>query len=141
MTNEEKFAGFKERLLEENEQKYGQEIREKYGEEAVETANRAFQKMTKEDYADFERLGETILTTLKSALATGDPGGELGQKTAELHRQWLTYTWGTYNKEAHAGLAQMYVDDPRFSAYYDQVQSGAAVFLRDAILLYTDAKE
>ena len=141
MTNEEKFAGFKERLLEENEQKYGQEIREKYGEEAVETANRAFQKMTKEDYADFERLGETILTTLKAALATGDPGGELGQKTAELHRQWLTYTWGTYNKEAHAGLAQMYVDDPRFSAYYDQVQSGAAVFLRDAILIYTGAKE
>jgi DNA-binding transcriptional MerR regulator len=141
MTNEEKFAGFKERLLEENEQKYGQEIREKYGGEAVETANRAFQKMTKEDYADFEQLGATILTTLKAALATGDPGGELGQKTAELHRRWLTYTWGTYNKEAHAGLAQMYVDDPRFCAYYDQVQSGAAVFLRDAILVYTGAKE
>jgi hypothetical protein len=31
----------------------------------------------------------------------------------------------------------MYVDDPRFAAYYDQAQPGAAVFLRDAILVYT----
>lgn len=137
MTDEEKFEGFKQKLLEENERKYGQEVREKYGEEAVEASNRAFQGMAKEDYANWEKLGETVLETLKAALATGDPAGELGQKTADLHRQWLTYTWGKYNKEAHAGLAQMYVDDPRFSAYYDKVQPGAVVFLRDAIHIYT----
>jgi hypothetical protein len=62
---------------------------------------------------------------------------ELGQKTADLHRQWLSYAWGNYNKEAHAGLAQMYVDDERFTAFYDDKQPGAAVFLRDAILIYT----
>lgn len=32
----------------------------------------------------------------------------------------------------------MYVEDPRFTAYYDdQVQPGAAQFLRDAVLIYT----
>jgi hypothetical protein len=71
------------------------------------------------------------------AMATGDPAGELGQKTADLHRRWLSFTWAGYTKEAHAGLAQMYVDDERFAAYYDQVGAGAAIFLRDAIFIYT----
>ena len=36
MTDIEKFEGFKQSLIDENEKKYGREIREKYGEEAVE---------------------------------------------------------------------------------------------------------
>ncbi len=33
----------------------------------------------------------------------------------------------------------MYVDDERFTAYYEK-QPGTAVFLRDAILIYTGMK-
>jgi len=36
----------------------------------------------------------------------------------------------------HLGLAQMYVDDPRFTAYYDKIAPGAAMFLRDALEIY-----
>jgi hypothetical protein len=53
----------------------------------------------------------------------------------------LSFTWNNYSKEAHAGLARMYVDDERFAAYYDQHQPGLAVFLRDAILIYTGTKK
>jgi hypothetical protein len=45
--------------------------------------------------------------------------------------------WGSYSKEAHAGLAKMYVEDRHFAAYYDKVHPGGAEFLRDAILIYT----
>jgi len=31
MTDKEKFEGFKQKMIEENERKYGEEIREKYG--------------------------------------------------------------------------------------------------------------
>ncbi len=31
----------------------------------------------------------------------------------------------------------MYVDDERFTAYYDAKQVGTAMFLRDAVLVYT----
>lgn len=51
------------------------------------------------------------------------------------------YCLGYYNKEAHAGLAQMYVDDQRFTVYYDQIQPGAARFLRETILIYTGTKK
>lgn len=137
MTDQEKFAGFKQKLIEDNEAKYGNEIREKYGDEAVDKSNQKLKGMTKEQYAQFEKLGEMVLDTLKEAMATGDPASDLAQKTADLHRQWLSFTWNKYSKEAHAGLAQMYVDDERFTAYYDRIQPGAAEFLRDAVLIYT----
>lgn len=41
------------------------------------------------------------------------------------------------DKEAHAGVAQMYVCDERFKEYYDKHGEGLAEFLRDAILEYT----
>lgn len=137
MTDSEKFKGFKQKLIDENEKKYGEEIREKYGDEQVEKSNKKFNNMTKEQFDEFEKLGNEVLETLKSAFAAGDPAGELAQKTADLHRQWLCYTWPSYSKEAHAGLAQMYVDDARFTAYYDKEQPGTAAFLREAILIYT----
>ena len=43
------------------------------------------------------------METLKKAFATGDPGSELAQKAADLHKQWLSFTWPSYSKEAHAG--------------------------------------
>ena len=137
MTDQEKFEGFKQRLIDENEAKYGEEVREKYGAERVEQSNKIFKNMTKEQYAAYEKLGADILQTLKAAFATGDAGGTLAQKAADLHRQWLTFAWGSYSKEAHAGVAQMYVDDERFTAYYDKEQPGLAAFLRDAVLVYT----
>lgn len=140
MTDKEKFEGFKQKMIDDNEKKYGKEIRAKYGDEQVEKSNKKFKEMTMEQYDEFERLGAIIIDTLKAAFATGDPAGELAQKAADLHRQWLSYSWDSYTKEAHAGVAQMYVDDERFTAYYDKEQPGLAAFLRDAVLIYTGMK-
>lgn len=140
MSDKEKFNGFKQKLVEDNENKYGKEIREKYGDEQVNQSNQKMLNMTKEQYDQFEKLGQEVLDTLEAAFVTGDPAGELGQKTADLHRQWLSFTWPTYSKEAHAGLAQMYVEDERFTAFYDKKQPGLAKFLRDAVLIYTGMK-
>lgn len=141
MSNKEKFEGFKQRLIDENEKKFGKEVREKYGEEQVEKSNRMLGNMTEAQYAEFEKLSANVLETLKAAYETGNPAGELAQKAADLHRQWLSFTWDNYTKEAHAGLARMYVDDERFKEFYDKEQPGSAEFLRDAILIYTGIKE
>jgi DNA-binding transcriptional MerR regulator len=141
MSNKEKFEGFKKKLIDDNEQKYGKEIREKYGDEKVEQSNAKLMNMTQEQYEEVTALAEQVTLTLAEAFKTGDPAGELAQKAAELHKKWLTYYWKEYSKEAHAGLAQMYVDDERFTAYYDKEQPGTAQFLRDAILIYTGLKQ
>lgn len=140
MSNKEKFEGFKKKMIEDNEKKYGKEIREKYGNDMVDQSNAKLQNMTQEQYEEVTALAEQVAETLAAALKTGDPAGDLAQKAAELHKQWLTYYWNHYRKEAHAGLAQMYVDDERFKAYYDKEQPGTAEFFRDAILIYTGTK-
>ncbi|WP_178022496.1 MerR family transcriptional regulator [uncultured Paenibacillus sp.] len=140
MSDREKFEGFKRQLIDENEQKYGQEIREKYGEATVEKSNRKLMNMTEEEYEKVTQLANEVIATLAEAFKTGDPAGELAQKAADLHKQWLTFYWSEYSKEAHAGLAQMYVDDERFKAYYDKEQPGTAEFLRDAVRIYTGMK-
>jgi DNA-binding transcriptional MerR regulator len=137
MSNKEKFEGFKQKMVDENEKKYGKEIREKYGKDTVEKSNARVMNMTQEQHDEVTALSNQLTETLGQAFATGDPAGELAQKAADLHKKWLTYFWNEYSKEAHAGLAQMYVDDARFTAHYDEKQPGTAAFLRDAILIYT----
>ncbi len=141
MSDKEKFEGFKQKMIDDNEKKYGREIRSKYGDEQVDRSNRKLKNMTEQQYAEVEKLAANVIETLKLAVATGDPSGELAQKTADLHRQWLCYFWDFYSKEAHAGVARMYVEDERFKAYYDEKQPGGAEFLRDAILIYTGMNE
>jgi DNA-binding transcriptional MerR regulator len=141
MSNKEKFEGFKKDMIEENEKKYGKEAREKYGDEAVNKANQKVMNMTEEDHKEVTRLAEELAKTLAEAFKTGDPSSEIAQKAADLHKQWLTFYWSKYSKEAHAGLAQMYVDDERFRAHYDKEQPGTAEFLRDAIHIYTQHKK
>lgn len=136
MSNQEKFKGFLKEMVNDNEQKYGREIREKYGDETIDRSNAKFLGMSKEQYAQLESLTAELNDTLKAAFEEGDPTSELAQKACELHKKWLCFFWHDYSKEAHIGVTQLYVDDPRFTQYYDKIAVGCAEFLRDAVLHY-----
>jgi len=136
MSDQEKFEGFKQKHLAENEAAYGAEIREKYGDETIDRSNAKFKGMTEAQYAEAQRLEQAVKDALKVAFEQGDPAGELAQQACDLHRQWLCYFWDSYSPKAHIGIAQMYVDDPRFAAYYNEISPGCAAFLQDAIQVY-----
>lgn len=134
MTNEEKFDGFKKNMIQENEALYGHELREKYGDEAVTRSNARLLSMTETEYSAWTDLESEILSKLEQAVQDGaDPSGEFGKQLAQLHRQWLCYTWPHYSPAAHKGLAQMYICDERFTKYYDRNLPGCAAFLCTAI--------
>ena len=137
MKDKDKFEGFIKKEIESNENRYGKESRAKYGDEAIDRSNTKLSKMTREDHERLNRLSDEVLETLEAAFKTGDPAGPLGQKTAKIHGEWLSFYWDKYTKEAHASLVQMYVDDERFTAYYDKICPGMTVFLRDAVKIYT----
>lgn len=140
MSDQEKFDGFKKKLVEQNEQQFGEEIRQRYGDQKVDESNQKVLNMTQSEHEQMTQHSEKLYRTLAEAVRAGDPAGPLGQQAADLHRQWLMFHWPEYSKEAHAGLAQMYVDDERFTAHYDEQQPGTARFLRDAIHIYTGVK-
>lgn len=141
MSDKQKFEGFKKKMIDENEHKYGKEIHEKYSVETIERSNEKIMNMTREEHEAVTKLSEQLTKTLAKAFKAGDPASDIAQEVADLHKQWLTFYWSKYSKEAHAGLAQMYVDDERFKAYYDMEQPGTAAFLRDAIHIYTGMKK
>ncbi len=135
MKDEEKFEAFKQGLVDENEKKYGKEVRERWGDDAADASNAKLMGMTEEQYRATQELEREIRDVLVAAMETGDPASEEAHHAADLHRQWLCAFWkdGTYSKAAHRGLAEMYVADERFKAYYEAWAPGAAEFLCDAI--------
>lgn len=141
MSDKEKFEGFKKKMVDENESKYGEEIRKKYGDKKVNESNQKMLNMTKEQYDELQKLSNEVNEAIKLAFENGDPAAEIAQKACELHKKWLMYFWSEYSKEAHMGLAEMYVQDERFTKYYDKIAPGCAVFLRDAMRIYTGIKE
>ena len=136
MSDKEKFEGFKRNLIDENEEKYGKEIREKYGDEIVDASNEKMMGLTKAEYEKAQNLSQQINASLKTAFEQDDPSSELAQKVCELHKEWLGYFWNHYSTGAHLGLVQTYADDPRFRKYYDHVAVGSADFLLKAMKIY-----
>jgi Predicted transcriptional regulators len=138
MSDKEKFNGFKQRLIDENEQKYGREAKEKYGDAIVNAANSKFMGLDEAQYAEAEHLRVEINKNLKAAMVTGNPACERAQKACMLHGQWICMFWtkGAYTKQAHKALGRMYVRDGRFKKYYDDIAEGCAVFFQKALELY-----
>jgi len=137
MKRSDELKEFTEKIVNDNEKQHGEEIRMKYGNEIVDSSNAKIKAMSKEQYAQVERLSEELNNALKAAFEEGNPKGELAQKACELHKEWLCCFWDNYSKEAHMGVAQIYVNDPRFTEYYDKIAPGCAAFLRDALTVYT----
>ncbi|MBD7937702.1 MerR family transcriptional regulator [Cytobacillus sp. Sa5YUA1] len=137
MSNEEKFAAFKKKRVEENESMFGEEIREKYGTETVDEANKSWMQMSEESYKEMQEVERELIERLKQFNQQTDQQVEDAKQIVMLHKEWLQYSWSTYSSEAHKGLAEMYIADERFTQYYDEKAGvGAARLLRDSILAY-----
>lgn len=139
MGKEEMFVAFKKQMIHENEQKYGKEIREKYGDTSIDESNRKMLNMTQEQWDEFQILEKTIKEQLKNSVINSDPvDSELAKGIVINHKKWLMMTWNTYKVEAHKGLASMYVLDERFRLYYDHECDGCAEYLKKAILYWAE---
>ncbi|RHR10087.1 MerR family transcriptional regulator [Pseudoflavonifractor sp. AF19-9AC] len=134
MRDEQKFEAFKKRAVEHNEETYGAEIRAKYGDQEVDEANAAVMNLTQEQHQEWTNLGREIQERLEAAVQAGlSPENEEGKEIVALHRRWLTITGNRYDPNKHRGIAELYVMDERFTAYYDKRMPGCARFLRDAV--------
>ena len=143
MTDEERFAALKRAAVDENERAYGAEVRGRWGDEAADAANERVLNMSEQEWGDTKELEQAILEQLAAAVAAGDTRGPEAARLVEMHRDWLCRQWpeGAYSPAAHAGLAESYVADERFAAYYEKAVKGGARFLRDAIVAWAAEQE
>ncbi|MDO4443408.1 MAG: MerR family transcriptional regulator [Slackia sp.] len=138
MDDKKRFEGMKRLAVEENERRYGAEVRAAYGDDAVDAANEKVLAMDEVQWESAEELGAAILDKLAEAAQAGDACGPAARELCAMHETWLKMYWpdGMYTREAHAALAEGYVADERFRAYYDARIEGGAQFLRDALKAY-----
>lgn len=136
MSNNEKFNAFKENLIQENEEKYGVELRDKYGDVVIENSNQRIKRMSKWQFNEANRIAEEIKLLLLTAFSTGNPQSKEAQEVCALHQKWIQFYWESYNEDHHLALVEMYTQDERFKKYYEAVIAGATEFLYQAMKYY-----
>lgn len=115
---------------------YEPEARERWGDAAVDRANASWQRLGEEGKRRHMRTDQEIVEALGAAVRVGfTPDSAEVQEIVERHHAWLSEIW-TPDAEAYRSLTQMYVDDERFRAHYDEIAPGAAELLRDAAALW-----
>ena len=134
MSDKEKFKAFKKGIVDENEAQYGKEAREKYGDAQVDSANANIMGLKEHEFARWSELDKDILAKLEQAVTEGfSPEGEVGKELTALHLEWLSFTIKNCSPAQQRGIAQLYVCDERFTAYYDKKVPGCAAFLTAAV--------
>lgn len=135
MTDEAKFAAFKEQQIADNEKKFGAEIRAKYGETTIDESNAKLRGMSLATYQEMQATEGKLMEQLQKFVAEDlAVTSEVAEEIYQLHRQWLTYSWPDYSLAAHQGLVAMYLSDERFQKYYDRFGAGLTQALVDIVL-------
>ncbi|MFE1173418.1 MerR family transcriptional regulator [Streptomyces sp. NPDC058773] len=132
LTPEEKFEAFGDFDPDE----HAAEVEERWGHtEAYKESVRRTAAYTKEDWkrltAELDALHRRMADLLAEG-ATADSAAAMD--VAEEHRQFICEAYYECSHDLHSCLGGIYVDDERFTATYEAIRPGLAVYLRDAIL-------
>lgn len=134
MKDEKKFAALKAKMVADNEAAHGKEARRKYGDEAVDAANGRLMGLTQQEYDGWKAMDAELRQRLEKAVQAGfSRDSEEGRELCDLHRSWLAVTVKDLTAQKQRGIAQLYVLDERFTAYYDRAVPGCAQFLQQAV--------
>jgi hypothetical protein len=111
------------------------EARQRWGgTDAYKESAKRTQAYGKAEWQEIRQESDAINARLRDLMQQGAaPSDPAVQAAVEDHRRHIDRWFYPCSKEIHRGLGEMYVADPRFTANLDQVVTGFARFLRDAI--------
>jgi MerR family transcriptional regulator, multidrug-efflux activator len=96
-------------------------------------------RMTKQEMTELKTKGKEFTQKLAAAMDQPIDSAAVQELIAQ-HYKGIQFFYDC-PISVYRGLGQMYVDDPRFTAYYDKFRPGLAVFVRDAITHFCDNQE
>ncbi|MDQ3430844.1 MAG: MerR family transcriptional regulator [Actinomycetota bacterium] len=122
---------------------HAQEAEQRWGDtEAWRQSQRRTSQYTKQDWQQIKVEADAINTAFVEVKRTGEPvTGEAAMEAAEQHRQHIHERFYELPHAMHRGLGDMYVSDQRFTKTYEDLESGLAQFVRDAIHANADRHE
>lgn len=87
MTTEDSFEAMNREGLQQFEETYGTEARERYGNDAIDASNERMMNLTRDEWDAKELLEEAIKVQLRLARATDDPSSPEAAELAAMHRK------------------------------------------------------
>ncbi|BDR55524.1 MerR family transcriptional regulator [Xylocopilactobacillus apis] len=121
MSDPEKFQTFKDEWLKQNEEKYGDELREKYDEDEIREYNENFSQMSESKFEKLKKAEAQLFEDLNLLLKKEniDLDSSIAKDAFESHQKWLKIINPSYTKEYHCEMAEVYLADERFAQYYN----------------------
>lgn len=126
-------------LTPEQEEAYAREAEQMYDSETVRESNRKWKAYGREKQQAILAEGQQIYLELIAAMPGGADAPE-AQMLVERWRQHMNYFW-TPNLEQLIGLAEGYVNDPRFRANFDAMHPKLAEFVLAAVRIYVNRQK
>ena len=118
------------------DESYAQEAEERWGGTDVwKESQRRTKSYSKEQWQQIKDEGGQSTTRLAELMRAGTPADSAeAMDAAEDARQHICRWFYDCPREMHAGIAEMYVTDPRFTKTYEDVAPGLAQYVRDAVV-------
>jgi len=134
MTLTQYFKGFSD----EQQAEYEKEAAQKWDPEMVHESNRRYKNLSQAEKDELAAKGERITLAIRDAM----PKGVKAPEVQALVGDWQKYISFFYDctDEILLGLGTMYLDDPRFKAFYDRIDPKLAEFFSEAIKVYCAAR-
>ena len=114
---------------------HGEEAEQRWGasEEYAESVRRT-SRYGEEDWLRAKAEQQSVAHELAACCAAGLPADSARtMAAAEAHRTHISRWYYECTYEIHAGLADMYLADPRFTAHYEDQMPGLAAYVQAAI--------
>ncbi len=136
LNGEELYDPFKD----EDVKQYQEEVRQRWGNtDAYKQSMARVGKMTKKEMEKLKEDGKKHTQALADSMDKGASHPDVQALIAKSHAG-VNFFYDC-SLETFRNLGQMYVDDPRFTAYYEKFRPGLAAFMRDAIAYYCDHQQ
>ncbi|MGC4876344.1 MerR family transcriptional regulator [Micromonospora sp. DT43] len=131
LTPEERFEVFGDV----DPEQYQAEVEQRWGDtDAYRESNRRASRYTKDDWLRNKAENEDWSRRIVAMLTSGAPADSPeAMDLAEEHRQLICRWFYECPYEMHTGLADMYLADERFTAYFENIAPGLAAYLNEAI--------
>ncbi|KHE70422.1 MerR family transcriptional regulator [Halobacillus sp. BBL2006] len=141
MSNKDRFEPFDKSEIEAHQKKYEKEVEERWGDtDAYKESQRKTASYTKEDWKRIQKEGNEIDRRIIDRMDQGPEDAEVQRLIGEK-RQHISDNFYHCTPEIFRGLADMYVNDPRFTKNIDMLKEGYAAFLQKAMHVYCDRLE
>ena len=130
ITDEELYEGFsKEEIAD-----MRNEVAERWGADELLNSEKRVRHMGKDKWNEVKQEAEDIAKQF-AAVADLPPADTAVQQVVLRHYRHISMFYEV-SAERYSGLGKLYVDDPRFTVFYDKHRPGLSVFINEAIHVF-----